>query len=347
MLTQVVAGRVFDFSHEVRGNNWGTRPPVALAVGEGDAVYVANRGLDYFPNVHWNRTIRGNRFSKLTIGKAPDDDGLVGEFGKDGDAPGEFIWPAGLALDSQENVYVTDEWLDRVSIFDKEGNFLRMWGSAGDDEGEFNGPSGIAIDQQDELYIVDSRNHRIQKFTKDGQFLGTWGSFGAAGGEFDSPWGITIDGQGFIYVADHKNHRVQKFTPEGHLVATFGGYGSGDGELNRPSDVAVDPDGDVYVSDWANDRVQVFGADGRFVTSFLGDAQVMSKSARMTVETNPETMKRIREMRNPEIIGRLSMPTAVAFDAKKDRLIVADSQRGRLQLYDKLRNYVQPGRSGV
>ena len=40
-------------------------------------------------------------------------------------APGEMIWPAGIALDSQENVYVTDEWLNRVSVFDKDGNFLR------------------------------------------------------------------------------------------------------------------------------------------------------------------------------------------------------------------------------
>ncbi len=63
-----------------------------------------------------------------------------------------MIWPAGIALDSEENVYVTDEWLNRVSVFDKDGNFLRCWGSAGSGDGEFDGPSGIAIDQQDVLY---------------------------------------------------------------------------------------------------------------------------------------------------------------------------------------------------
>jgi len=73
----------------------------------------------------------------------------------------------------------------------------------------------------------------------------------------------------------------------------------------------------------------------------------MSKSARLSVETNPETMKRIREMRNPEIIARFSLPTAVAFDAKKHRLEVTDSQRGRLQIYNKPRGYVRPGRSGI
>ena len=115
-------------------------------------------------------------------------------------------------------MYVTDEWLNRVSIFDKDGNFLRDWGMAGSGDGEFNGPSGIAIDPQDVLYIVDSRNHRVQKFTKDGEFLAKWGSLGSAEGQFNAPWGITIDQQGHVYVADHKNHRVQKFTPDGEFI---------------------------------------------------------------------------------------------------------------------------------
>jgi DNA-binding beta-propeller fold protein YncE len=186
MLTQVVAGRVFDISHEVWGDNWGTRPPVAITVGEGDAVYVANRGLNYSPNVPCNRTIRGNGFSKLSVGENLDEDELFGEFGKDGDAPRELIWLAGLALNNDENVYVTDKWLNRISIFDKKGIFLRAWGSAWDSKGKVKGPSGIAVDQQDDLCTVDSRNHRIQKFTKDGQFLGTWVSFGKAEGELDS-----------------------------------------------------------------------------------------------------------------------------------------------------------------
>ena len=69
-----------------------------------------------------------------------------------------------------------------ISIFDRDGKFLRHWGTSGSDDGEFNGPSGIAIDRQDVLYIVDSRNHRVQKFTKEGKFLSTWGSLGSAPG---------------------------------------------------------------------------------------------------------------------------------------------------------------------
>src|SRR5919197_1541840 len=218
MLTTVAAGRVFDFSHAVgRGalSGEGFRMAVALALGEGDTLYAVNRGWEQVQNVPYPRTQLGTRVGKFTIGPESGDEEFVADFSRPGDGPGELIWPAGIALDSQGRVYVTDEWLNRVSVFDKDGNFLRHWGSAGSGAGEFNGPSGIAIDPQDVLYIVDSRNHRVQKYSKDGAFLSQWGSLGSAPGQFNSPWGITIDHDGNVYVADHKNQRAQKFTPEG------------------------------------------------------------------------------------------------------------------------------------
>jgi DNA-binding beta-propeller fold protein YncE len=348
MLTTVAAGRVFDFSHAVgRGalSGMGFRMAVALALGKDDTVYAVNRGWEQVQNVPYNRTQLGTRVGKLTIGPVPGDEEVVCDFSKPGDAPGELIWPAGIALDSQENVYVTDEWLNRVSVFDKDGNFLRLWGLAGSDDGELNGPSGIAIDPKDVLYIVDSRNHRVQKFTKEGLFLSTWGSLGSAEGQFNAPWGITIDHQGNVYVADHKNHRVQKFTPDGEFIAQFGRYGTRKGQLNRPSDVAVDLDGDVYVSDWGNHRVQVFDPDGKSVTSLVGDAQELSKWAKMTLEASPDSLKRRREVRSLEPEWRFSFPTAVVFDAKYGRLIVSDTQRNRLQIYNKLRNYQSAART--
>ena len=348
MVTQLVAGRVFDFSRVVgrsAASGIGFTQPVAVAIGGGDLVYVLSRGWEQNANVPWNRTQAGIRVGMLTIGDQPWDEEFVGDFSKAGDAPGEFIWPAGMALDSRGNVYVTDEWLNRVSIFDSQGNFQDMWGSQGTNEGQFQGPSGIAVGQDDELYVVDSRNHRVQKFSKNGGFLAQWGGLGAAAGQLDSPWGITVDHQGDVYVADHKNHRVQKFSPDGRPMAKFGSYGTGRGQLNRPSDVAVDPDGDVYACDWANHRVQVFGPDGRFVTSFRGDAQELSKWAKMALDANPDAAKRRREVPDLEVEWRFSFPTGIAFDAVKNRLFVTDCQRGRLQIYNKLKDYKQPART--
>ena len=346
MLTQTVAGRIYDFSHAVgRGSisGEGFSQPVALAMGAGDVVYVLNRGVEGYAG---GRPLEPNgwgaRVGKFTIGTVPGDEEFLSEFSKYGTDVGQIIWPAGIALDSQENVYVTDEWLNRVSIFDKDGNFHASWGSPGTGAGELNRPSGIAIDQEDGLYIVDSLNHRVQRFSLDGKCRSQWGSFGSSEGEFNAPWGITTDAQGHVYVADHKNHRVQKFSPAGDFLAQFGSYGSGRGQLNRPTDVAVDTDGDLYVCDWGNDRVQAFGPDGTYITSLIGDAQELSKWASWTVDANTDVLKARRRAYSLEPEWRFAMPVGLAFDTKKARLIVTDSQRGRLQIYNKLKDYLEP-----
>jgi hypothetical protein len=52
-------------------------------------------------------------------------------------------------------------------------------------------------------------------------------------------------------------------------------------------------------------------------------------------------MKAYRRARNIEALWRFCFPTAVDFDSKTDRIIVADSQRNRLQIYRKVRDYVE------
>ena len=71
----------------------------------------------------------------------------------------------------------------------------------------------------------------------------------------------------------------------------------------------------------------------------MGDAQELSKWAKMTLEASPDAMKRRREVRSLEHEWRFAFPTAVVFDAHYGRLIVADTQRNRLQIYNKLKNY--------
>ena len=350
MQTQIAAGRVYDFSHAVgrsAASGTGFRMPVAVAtgVGTGAASYVISRGFEMIPNVHWSRTGVGTRVTKVIFGGISGEEELVTEFGKYGEDPGRFIWPAGIAVDSQGAVYVADEWLNRVSIFDGDGKFLQCWGTSGAEEGELDGPSGILIDANDDLYISDTRNHRVQKFTKDGALMAAWGGLGSGEGQLDSPWGIASDSEGYIYVSDHMNHRAQKFTPEGEFVASFGSEGAGRGELGRPSGVAVDSDGDVYVCDWSNNRVQVFGSDGRFVTTLRGDAYELSHWAKMTVATNPDAVRRRREVPNPQVEWRFDMPSDLVFDTANQRLLVADTQRQRIQIYNKLKDYTIPSRT--
>ena len=325
MLTTVASGRVYHYNYCIGAYGTSGRTfqnAYDFALGSGGNIYVINRGAEGI----------GQRVTMLTL-----DHDYLGQFGSYGYDEGQFIWPNSIDLDIQGNVYVSDDYLNRISIYDKEGAFLSHWGQSGSGEGELNGASGIAFDPDDNLYVVDCNNNRVQKFTEDGKFLGQWGSPGSADGEFNLPWGICLDQESNVYVADWRNNRVQKFSPDGKMLVKFEGSLSGTGALDHPTGVAVDSEGDVYVTDWGNERVQVYAPDGSFVTSLVGDAQEPSPWAEVWLEASPAVVKARRRV-NLEPEWRFGRPVAVNVD-DQDRVIVLESWRGRIQVYDKDKDY--------
>ena len=297
------------------GMRRGTSNPVDVAVGGEGRLYILCRsGVQ--------TEIRRHTF----------EDDNMGSISGPGTEEGKLEWPAALAVDSEENLYVSDEAHHRVSIFSHEGEFLGSWGKHGDGDGQLNRPSGIDFDSDENIYVSDTLNHRIQKFTKDGEFLTRWGSYGDGDGELNMPWGLTVDELDYVYVADWRNDRVQKFTADGESVFKFGRSGSEDGEFNRPSGVAVDSDGDIYVADWGNNRVQLFNSEGRYVQKFTGDA-TLSKSARTYVLANAVTL-RLRETSYLEPQKLLRGPASVTVDGQ-GHLYISDYGSHRVQIYQK------------
>ena len=330
MRTRHVAGRVYNYEYCVGQIatffGKGFNAPMDFAVGSGESLYVVNRSTEFQISHGLNKFTLNHEF--------------VWENRGDAYANGESPWPMSIDIDSDENLYTSDDYVSRIFISDKDGNHLGSWGTKGSGNGELNGPSGLAFDSEENLYVVDALNHRVQKFTKDGKFLAKWGRHGTGEGELNMPWGIAIDKQGDVYVADWKNDRVQKFSPDGDHLAAFGSSGTGDGELRCPTGVAIDREGDVYVTDWGNDRLNIYAPDGAFITEFLGDAETLSPWAQERIDSNPDYKKaRRRADLTPE--RRFSRPVAVNVD-DEGRIMVLDSQRGRVQIYVKERDFVDP-----
>lgn len=320
----------FTYHHSVGRNEFagtGFRNPVDLALGANDVVYLVNRSYE-------NRA-DGVRVSMCTLNEE-----LIREFGSDGEGDGQFVWPSSVALDENGNVYVSDEWLNRISIFDKDGNYLSKWGKAGSGDGELSKPAGLEI-HNGIMFVSDTGNHRIQKFSLDGKYIGQFGSFGSGPGQFNLPWGICLDAEGSVYVADWRNDRIQKLTQNGECLATFGSSGSGIGQFNRPSGVAVDADGTMYVADRQNNRVQILAPSGRFMTALYGDHQ-LSKWGREKLQSNPD-MIRQRALAVAYDRGAFeksfSFPCAVEVD-DQGRILVLDHTRGRIQVYVKSKDPV-------
>jgi DNA-binding beta-propeller fold protein YncE len=331
MITQIHPVQL-QYSHtigraEVSGP--GFRAPVGIVRGAGDRLYVLSRSYEGRPD--------GKRVTICTVASEE----YISEFGRGvaaeqatvEAADGRFMWPTAIALDKAGNVYVSDEWYNRISIFTRDGDWLGKWGTSGSGDGELNRPSGMAFDADDNLYIVDSLNNRIQKFTSEGKFLAKWGTAGNAAGAFNMPWGIDVDTEGCVYVTDWRNDRVQKFTADGRFLMQFGTAGSGDGELNRPTGIAVDRAGVIYVADWHNDRLQVFDTDGSFITKLTGEATV-SRWGQEKLNASPEMWIQRRGAQGLEREKQFWGPMAVEVD-DENRVFVAETVRSRVQVYNK------------
>ena len=244
--------------------------PVDLAIGKNGRIYVLNRHA-----------------LLARVGVCTLEEDYAGEFGSYGHGDGQFWLPTAIAIDSQENVYVADEYHHNVTVFDPSRTFKNEWGEYGNGDGQLDGPSGLAIDSDDNVFVVDQKNSRVHKFTADGRHLLQWGGHGEDEGQFNLPWGITLDSHGNVYVADWRNDRIQKFTADGQFLAAFGEPGDAEGQFHRPAKPAVDLDGFVYVADWGNERVQVLGPDGEFQLSLRGQATV-SNWAQEFLAVNPD-----------------------------------------------------------
>jgi hypothetical protein len=194
---------------------------------------------------------------------------------KGGVTADSLYYPAGVAVDGSGNLYVADDFNDRVLEYDNPlapgGGTPGTPGSAGDTTAdEVFGQGGI--------------------FTS-----ATCNKGGVSDNSLCEPTGVAVDGSGNLWVADFANSRVLEYTAPltpnttaNHVFGQGGSFTSSasnyDGitadSLDDPTGVAVDGSGHLYVADFLNDRVleyktpltntvadEVFGQGGDFTTS--------------------------------------------------------------------------------
>ena len=183
-------------------------------------------------------------------------------FGLHGDSPDQIEFPAGIATDDTDNIYVSS--YHKLQKFTSSGELIKCIGKKGRKEGEFDVPRGVTL-YDNQVYVCDCNNHRIQVFDIDLNFVRSIGSCGKGRGELNTPHDVKFDTAGNMYVAEWDNGRVQVLDSSGQFIRTFGQ--EGEGKLIRPSGLHI-VDMYVYVSDWIGDCIVVYKTSGQFVTSF-------------------------------------------------------------------------------
>jgi streptogramin lyase len=175
---------------------------------------------------------------------------------------GMFVFPHGLFIDKEDNVWTTDgQGKDgkgqQVIKFNQDGKILMTLGKAGvagEGPDTFNKPSDVIVAANGDIFVADGHggddsNARIVKFSKDGKFIKAWGKKGTAPGEFDAPHSLAFDSKGRLFVADRGNNRIQIFDQDGKFLDQWK-------QFSRPTGVFIDKHDTLYVADSDSDSLR-------------------------------------------------------------------------------------------
>lgn len=237
--------------------------PSGIAIGPSGNVYVSDT---------WNYRIQ----VFTPDGKFLNSWGQRGEFGNNAQAePVDGFWgPRGIAVDSQENVYVADTGNKRIRVYTSTGQYLRDIGSAGSEIGQLDEPSSVTISPDGILYVTDYWNKRISVFTLDGLPLTTFtGTDGLAVNSFkvrgwledqgNRPYAALDAARKLMYITDPDAGRILVYGTDGNCVGSFGELnrettGLNAGQFNSVGGITLDSAGNVYIADAGTGRILRF-----------------------------------------------------------------------------------------
>ena len=154
----------------------------------------------------------------------------------------------GMAVDSEDNVWIMDNGQSTVMKLSPQGKLLMTIGTRGHrgDWVEEKGqrllwqPVMVAFAPNGDLYIAEGHANespndvdsddptnvegvaRVLHLTKDGKFVGQWFGNEVGQGKFDSTHGFAIDpSNGDVWIGDREQYRIVVYTKDGKFVRTM------------------------------------------------------------------------------------------------------------------------------
>jgi len=222
---------------DTRGQNSRAQPPGGREWEPASAINYAGDG-----NIWVADRCGGNRGPRSCEDRTDNDPIML--FNSEGEpirsfGAGLFVWPHGMFVDQDNNLWVTDAAVARngrkgnqVHKFSPDGKLLMSIGIAGvQGTGReiFNAPNDVLVAPNGDIFVADGHSpntdNRIVKFNKDGEYLMEWGTVGAEAGEFRVPHALAMDSAGRLFVADRANSRIQIFDQEGNHTTTWTQFG--------------------------------------------------------------------------------------------------------------------------
>ncbi|HMH59476.1 MAG TPA: peptidyl-alpha-hydroxyglycine alpha-amidating lyase family protein [Galbitalea sp.] len=187
---------------------------------------------------------------------------------------------AGVANDSEGNVYLFCRGDRPVIVYSREGKLLDTWG-----QGDFTMRTHGMFMDHDSLLLVDDGAGSVGRYGLKGGLQSRFGPVGEksdtgydgkdsatithAGPPFNRPTNASVAPAGDLYVSDgYGNSRIHHYSSDGELLGSWGEPGEGPGQFHIPHSVWVHTDGRVFVADRHNDRIQIFTPAGEYITEW-------------------------------------------------------------------------------
>ncbi len=192
---------------------------------------------------------------------------------------------SGIAIDTQDRIYVFNRGVKPVMVFDRDGKMV-LSGADQEINGKKLNPSYLhsgGVDWEGNIYIIERDAHRIVKMSpKLDKFLlqlGVTDQKGTDPTHLNLPSGIAILHNGNIVVTDgYGNNRVVLFSKDGKFIKQVGkgaggpnDKGTGNSEWNLPHKLAVDAEENLYIIDRENKRIQVFDKNLNYIRQFANE----------------------------------------------------------------------------
>lgn len=167
------------------------------------------------------------------------------------------VFPGKLAIDKNDNLYLTDRGNGQILVLDQQGQYIRniMFENKPVDF------SDIRVDKSGYIYSLSTLEGKIYVFDPNGKIISQFGRRGSKKDEFLFPTSIAVTPNGLIYVLDKHKGSVLVFKKDGKFQFSFSKKGQNTGELYLPSHIITDNKGKIYIADRGNNRVQIFSEE--------------------------------------------------------------------------------------
>ncbi|MBN8526768.1 MAG: hypothetical protein J0M02_15660 [Planctomycetes bacterium] len=174
-------------------------------------------------------------------------------FGGTGSNNGQFKSPVAIAADEAGRIYVLDEDLYRISVFDAGGQFLFAFGERGSQPSQLDEPSLVAVSPSgDAAYVFDEDRYEVKKYVLDqqgrsGKHAVTAGGKGSDPGQFRDAVAMQVDRMGLLHVLDGSRGDWQMLDFRGQSLLPLASR-KAEESLRGATTLAVSPDGTAWLA---------------------------------------------------------------------------------------------------